>query len=84
MLMWQKHLDPYISVHITDSSAFLPIVMDLPGWKPMIHIATNLPTAGKEVEYHDDLAKLKINIEELSAKFPSAAVFIRGDCISQE
>ena len=65
MVMRQKYLDPYITVHIADSPSFLPVVVDIPGWKTMIHVATYLPTAGKEAEYLDDIAKLRITIEEL-------------------
>ena len=32
MVMWQKDLDPYITVHLSDSSAFLPIVLQIPGF----------------------------------------------------
>ena len=31
MVMWQKYLDPYVTVHIADSSSYLPIVLDIPG-----------------------------------------------------
>ena len=50
----------------------------------MVHVATYLPTAGKEVEYLDDLAKMKISIEELLKKFDNAATFVRGDCNSSK
>ena len=84
MVMWLKELDPYLTVHIAESSSFLPIVLDIPGWKTMIHIATYLPTSGQDSEYHDALASLKVCTEELAAKFPSSALFIRGDCNSSK
>ena len=59
MVMWKKDLDPYITAHIQDSSSFLPIVVDIPGWKTMVHVAAYLPTAGKEAEYLDSIARMK-------------------------
>ena len=38
MVMWRKNLDPFITMHKTISSAFLPLVLDIPGWTPMIHV----------------------------------------------
>ena len=84
MVMWQKELDPYVTVHISDCSSYLPIVIDIPGQRTMIHVAAYMPTAGKEFEYIDDLAKMRVAIEELKTKFPSAAVFVRGDCNSSK
>ena len=84
MVMWRKNLDPYITVHKTSSSAFLPVVLDIPGWTPMIHVTAYLPTAGKDTEYLTDLAGMKDMILELQAKLPTAAVFVRGDCNSSQ
>ena len=84
IVMWQKELDPYVTAHVPESSSFLPVVIDIPGWKTMIHLATYLPTAGKETEYLEDLARMRISIEELLSKFPSAALFVRGDCNSSK
>ena len=61
-------------------TAFLPIVLDIPGNTPMIHIALYLPTAGKETEFLTELANLRISIEHLQSIYPKAAVFLRGDC----
>ena len=80
MVMWQKHLDPYVTVNVPDSSSFLPIVIEIPGFTTMIHVALYLPTAGKETEFLDELANMKTALGELRAKFPSAAIFLRGDC----
>ena len=79
MVMWKKELDPYVTVHISDSASFLPIVIDIPGWTPMIHCGVYLSTPGKETEFLTDLASMRNCIEELQTKFPAAAVFIRGD-----
>ena len=80
LVMWEKRLDPYLSVHLFSSPAFLPVVIDIPGFKTMIHIAVYLPTSGKEAEFLDELSNLKNAVENLLTKHPSAAVFIRGDC----
>ena len=60
MVMWSKEYDPYVTVHVPNSSAFLPIVLDIPGNTPMIHIALYLPTAGKENDFLTELANLRI------------------------
>ena len=78
-VLWMKSLDPYVSVHISDSPSFLPIVVEIPDWKPMIHVALYLPTAGKDTEFCEDLANLNIAVESLLERYPSAALFIRGD-----
>ena len=83
-VMWKNDLDPYISVHISDSASFLPIVVDIPGWNPMIHLAMYLPTAGKDSEFCDDLARMRLSVEDLCVRFPSASVFIRGDSNSNK
>ena len=83
-VMWKNDLDPFISVHISDSASFLPIVVDIPGWNPMIHLAMYLPKAGKDSEFCDDLARMRLSVEELLERFPSASVFIRGDSNSNE
>ena len=82
--MWSKDLDPYITINNTSSPAFLPVTLDIPGWTPMIHIGTYLPTAGKDTEYLTDLAAMKDSILDLQAKSPAAVVFVRGDCNSSK
>ena len=80
MVMWSKEYDPYVTVHVPNSSAFLPIVLDIPGNTPMIHIALYLPTAGKENDFLTELANLRISIEHLQSIYPKAAVFLCSDC----
>ena len=63
MVMWRKMLDPYVTVHPTQTSSFLPIVLDIPGKMTMIHVAVYLPTAGKESEFLSELADLNLTIE---------------------
>ena len=84
MVLWKKDLDPYITVQISDSPAFLPVVLEIPGFRTTIHIAAYLPTAGKEAEYLAELARMRITIEDLQSRFPSACFFLRGDCNSSK
>ena len=60
MVMWNSHLDPFITVHKPSSPAFLAIIPKLPNLPTTIHVALYLPTVGKEAEYLTELAKLKI------------------------
>ena len=62
MLMWKKHLDPYISVYEPESSSFLFMILDIPGYKTSIHASLYLPTAGKDLEYLAEIATLIVNV----------------------
>ena len=83
-VMWMKSLDPYITVYNADCSSFLPIIVDIPGWKPMVHVSVYLPTAGKDTEFYEDLTNMGIAVEGLLERYPSAALFIRGDSNSNK
>ena len=80
MVFWKKDLDPYISLNIPDTTAFLSVRVDIPGFIPMFHLAIYLPTAGKDSEFLSDLASMRIFIERVQHEHPAAAVFVRGDC----
>ena len=80
LVMWRNDLDQYLSVLPTPSPALLPVLLDIPGYVPMIHIAIYLPTSGKEAEYFQELANLGIMIETLQLKYPTSLLFVRGDC----
>ena len=84
MILWRNRLDPYVTVMEAVSTSFLFIVLDIPGTQPSIHGAVYLPTAGKEVEYMSDLAKIKTTIEDLKVKHPEALLFLRGDANSSK
>ena len=79
MAMWRKWLDPYITVHHTQSSAFLPVILKLPSTRVSVHIAIYLPTHGKDAEFVSELADLKNCLEEVCSENDSPLVFIRGD-----
>ena len=44
LLLWMKELDPYIKVITTNTTAFLPIVLKMPGLQTSIHISLDMPT----------------------------------------
>ena len=80
--MWKSHLDPYVTIHNSESSAFLPVIISIPNILTSIHVALYLPTAGKESEFLTELAGLKMNLDELTLKYPNSPIFIRGDANS--
>ena len=71
--MWKSHLDPYLTIHVTDSSAFLPVIIEIPNVTPSIHVALYLPTAGKEAEYLSELAKLNLLLMNFSVSTQATA-----------
>ena len=79
LTMWRAWLDPYLHVHPVQTSAFLPLVLQLPGAVTSVHIAIYLPTSGKEYNFISELANLKNCLEELDDLYDSPVFFIRGD-----
>ena len=76
---WKTELDPFITVLSTQSSRILPIILELPGFQPTIHINIYLPTSGLDKQYLDELASLQNIIDDLSEKYPTSLVYVRGD-----
>ena len=79
LCMWKKWLDPYIHIHPVQTSAILPLILQLPGTKPSVHIGLYLPTSGKDYEFVTELASLTNCLEELIDLYDDPIVFIRGD-----
>ena len=79
MVLWKKQLDQYISVLASSSSSFLPIVFSFPDLPVTILIALYLPTAGRDVDFVEEIAKLDGCIDDLSTKYPESAIFVKGD-----
>ena len=80
MVLWKKHLDPFVSIWTEDvSPAFLPLVLSPLDSITSIHISIYLPTSGKNVEFVEEMVKLDICLQKMVAKHPEAAIFIRGD-----
>ena len=65
LVMWEASLDPFVSVHASDTSAFWPIVLQIPNTKTSIHVALYLPTAGQDTAYLAELAKMRVSLDEL-------------------
>ena len=68
MALWRNWLDPYITVLPSLSSAFLPVILKLPGARVSVHIAIYLPTHGKDAEFVSELANLKNCIEDICSE----------------
>ena len=77
--MWAKHLDPYVSIYPTTSSAFSTLILQVPGYQVSIHVVIYLPTAGKEQYFVSELTDLRICLEGVAVQYPGAILFIRGD-----
>ena len=77
--IWRKWLDPFIKVHPVQSSALLPLVLQLPGAKTSVHVGIYLPTSGKDYEFISELANLNICLDELNDMYDNPVIFIRGD-----
>ena len=79
MVMWQKTLDPFVSVISTDSPSMAAILLKIPGSCISAHVAIYLPTAGQEVQFVSALASLDNCLEELLDQYDDLQIFIRGD-----
>ena len=79
LALWRKWLDPFISVHPVQSSAFIPLILKLPETRISVHVALYLPTHGRDTEFISELATLKNCIDDIKIIHKDAAVFIRGD-----
>ena len=51
MAMWASHLDPYVTVLPSASSAVLPLILAIPGFATTAHIGIYLLTRGLEQEW---------------------------------
>ena len=81
-MLWKRELDPFVTTHTCDTSSYLPIIVEIPGFRTSIHIAVYLPTAGQDSQYMEDLAKLGNTIEDFYLKYQNPVIFIRGDANS--
>ena len=55
MIMVHAHLLPYATILPSQTSSFLAVLIDVPGFTKSIHIAIYLPTAGKDTEFPQHL-----------------------------
>ena len=79
LALWRKQLDPFVSIYSVESSAFLPLILTLPGAKVSVHITVYLPTHGKDEEFMSEIAALENCIDELLDMYDDPLIFIRGD-----
>ena len=75
LVMWKTHLDPYLTIQVPDSSAFLPVIISIPNHRTSIHVALYLPTAGRDAEYLYELAQLKVVLEDLLLRHDTPTLF---------
>ena len=80
--LWDKTLDPYITILEPVTSRILIMILDKPGYQISIHITIHFTTAGKDSQYMEDLSTLELTIDELSEKYPDSVLYIRGDANS--
>ena len=78
LIMWRSELDPYVTPLPTSSSAFLPILLKIPGFTPSIHISLYLPTSGKDPEFVTALSLLDVFLDEMAVTY-NCPIYIRGD-----
>ena len=71
LAMWRQSLDPFLTIIPVDTSALLPVLLEVPNFQPSIHIGLYLPTAGNETEYLMELDDLEI---------PNSSNFYQGRC----
>ena len=79
LVMWTKHLDPFVTIHPVSTTSFTPLILQLPGHPVSIHLALYLPTSGREQDFVSEITNLRICMEELIEMFPDAIIYIRGD-----
>ena len=76
LALWRKWLDPYVTILPTQSPAFLPLLLRLPGARISVHIAIYLPTHGKDPDFIDVMAALKNCIDDINNKYIKPIIFI--------
>ena len=79
MALWKVKYDQFVTVQPCPSPSILPLLFSPPGMVSSIHITIYLPTAGKDVEYYQEVTNLMQCIDDLTNCFPDALLFIRGD-----
>ena len=79
MVLWRKCFDPYVKVVQAASSAYLPILLVVPGCRPSVHVALYLPTHGKDVEFVSVFASLMTCLDSLINTYSDLCIYLRGD-----
>jgi hypothetical protein len=78
LVLWLRELDPYVEVIPTNTNAFLPIVLSMPGLQTTVHITLYMPTHGRDTEFVSDLAVLRNCMDEVKTRFTDQ-LYISGE-----
>jgi hypothetical protein len=79
LMLCLKELDPFKEVIPTNTAAFLPVIVKMPGLMTTVHITLDMPNSGKDSEFVSDLAKLRNCIDILNERFTNPILYMRGD-----
>ena len=80
MALWHSSVDQYVTRLQAPSSAVLPILVNLPGYRQSCHICVYLPTAGLDDQFVTALSELDCTLASVIEKFSSSTlIFIKGD-----
>ena len=79
LTMWKAELDHLVTILPSETSRITTLVLDPPETLTTIHINIYLPTSGKESQFINCLATLQATIDDASAQYPDALIYVRGD-----
>ena len=79
MVLWKNEIDPYVSIYPVSSPSFTPLIYSPTGSPTTVHIALYLPTSGQEIQFLEQLAELKMTIDEITLNHPGSILYLRGD-----
>ena len=79
MILWRRSLDPYVKIVNVTTSAFLPLLLTIPGYYPSVHVALYLPTHGQDTEFVSELANLRNCLDSLISQHSNLVIYLRGD-----
>ena len=79
MAIWHKLLDPFVSVLPTNTPAVQPIMLEIPGVNPSIHVTVYLPTQGRDQDFIIAVADLECIVRSLCENYPDVPIYIRDD-----
>ena len=65
LILWKRKLSSFVSVFPVKTSAFLPIILKLPGAAISAHIALYLPTRGRYSKFFDKVATLRLCLSDI-------------------
>ena len=48
LLLWKSQIDPYVTIHPVQTTAFTPLILRMPGVPITVHVVLYLPTHGRD------------------------------------